>query len=189
MYANLSAIIQKHAVSGSICSPFYFRMPLKIILIAMSAFLIYILKLIKMKITDICFPNNSIIPLRYDNCNLATLLGANAIVSSTPLVVNTLPEVKKSFRNTLAFNPEIINTKNSNMIIVAGIFVGMLLTALIYFNADIASGFLFLSREFMIIQADLMPYFFGNIVNPLMLYYQNDRLRRFAIAYYKDLLF
>ena len=75
------------------------------------------------------------------------------------------------------------------MIIVAGIFVGILLTALIYFNADIASGFLFLSREFMIIQAELTPYFFGNIVNPLMLYYQNDRLRRFVIAYYKDLLF
>ena len=89
--------------------------------------------------------------------------------------------------NTSSQNPEIIGTTMSNMICI----ISIALVVYILFNQYwyTAYDFSVLSKEFVVIQYELIPYFLSSICIPLGLYFQNKSFRKFFNNYYKDLVF
>ena len=84
--------------------------------------------------------------------------------------------------NTNAHNPEIVSTNNWMIFILSSITIAPFLALLLFFKLSIiSSDSLGLSKEFIFIQFELVPYYFTNFVNPLVLYYQNKRLRKFVM--------
>ena len=86
--------------------------------------------------------------------------------------------------NTNSHNPEIVSTNNWIVFILSSITIAPFLALLLFFKLSIiSSDVLGLSKEFIFIQFELVPYYFTNFVNPLVLYHQNKRLRKFVMDY------
>ena len=86
--------------------------------------------------------------------------------------------------NTNTHNPEIVSTNNWMIFLISIITIAPFLALLLFFKLSIiSSDLLGFSKEFIFIQIELVPYYFINFVNPLVLYYQNKRLRKFVMEY------
>ena len=91
---------------------------------------------------------------------------------------------KKPNLNTNAHNPEIVSTNNWMLFLTSIITIAPFLALLLFFKLSIiSSDVLGLSKEFIFIQFELVPYYFTNFVNPLVLYCQNKRLRKFVMEH------
>ena len=88
--------------------------------------------------------------------------------------------------NNNSHNPEIISTTMSNVISLISISLIVYLIHNHYWYY--ASDFLALSKEFMVIQYELIPYWVSSIFVPIGLYLQNKTFRNFIQTYYKTAL-
>ena len=91
--------------------------------------------------------------------------------------------IKKKWNNE-KYNPEIINIVNANLISICSIiFVAIPISVIKYSKID-----LFDTDLFMQIQADVLPHFASSIIIPAIFYRKNERLRKFTINYYSNLM-
>ena len=90
--------------------------------------------------------------------------------------------------NNMSHNPEIVSTNKFNLMFAFGAPVGILMT-LLYYYKDFASNsdFFGFSKEFQLIQFELIPLYFSNYFIPIALYCQNKRLRKFVVSYLENL--
>ena len=88
--------------------------------------------------------------------------------------------------NNNSHNPEIISTSMSNVISLISILLVVYLIYNQYWYT--ASNFLALSKEFVVIQYELVPYWISSFCVPLALYFQNKNFRKFIKTYYKSVV-
>ena len=114
----------------------------------------------------------------------------NAFLESNSMNNVPLPNSNAQKFNVMSHNPEIVNTNNSLIFFLSGVPVVLLMFMLWSFGWSLQTSNEFgFSKDFIFVQLEIILYHLANFVNPLILYSQNKRLRKFVIEYYHDLLF
>ena len=114
----------------------------------------------------------------------------NAFLKSNSMNNVPLPNSNAQNFNVMSHNPEIVNTNNSLIFFLSGVPVVLLMFMLWSFGWSLQTSNEFgFSKDFIFVQLEIILYHLANFVNPLILYSQNKRLRKFVIEYYHDLLF
>ena len=91
--------------------------------------------------------------------------------------------LKKKWNNE-KYNPEMITIVNANLISICSIiFVAIPISVIKYSKIE-----MFDNDLFMQIQVDVLPHFASSIIIPAIFYRKNERLRKFTINYYSNLI-
>ena len=168
----------------------FFRFPLKILIIAIITTgilsLAKIVSFLKEKIKPRFNPQ-----VKPQISPILALQSINIILPNTIEVeeANSPPIQNNQNFNNQFYNPEIVSTNNSLIFMITGMPVVSFLTFLLFFESPLGmsnvSGF---SSSFMFVEIEILPYYLANFVNPLILYSQNKRLRKFVKELYYDLI-
>ena len=147
----------------------FFRVPLKLLLMAtvFVAILIISLAIKKLKESSIFRKKNQIQPI---------IIELNEVQSNQ---VNL---------NNNTHNPEIFGTSISIVICLLSFVIWILILYQYNSKFSLATDFLALSKEFLIIQYELIPHYCSSLLVPLGLYYQNENFRKFLKNYYRNVL-
>ena len=90
--------------------------------------------------------------------------------------------------NNNTHNPEIFGTSISIVICLLSFVIWILILYQYNSKFSLAKDFLALSKEFLIIQYELIPHYCSSFLVPLGLYYQNENFRKFLKNYYRNIL-
>ena len=89
--------------------------------------------------------------------------------------------------NNNTHNPEIFGTSISIIICLLSFVIWILILYQYNSKFSLATDFLALSKEFLIIQYELIPHYCSSFLVPLGLYYQNENFRKFLKNHYRTI--
>ena len=90
--------------------------------------------------------------------------------------------------NNNTHNPEIFGTSMSIAICLLSFLIWILILYQYNSKFSLATDFLALSKEFLIIQYELIPHYCSSFLVPLGVYSQNENFRKFLKIYYRNIL-
>ena len=90
--------------------------------------------------------------------------------------------------NNNTHNPEIFGTSISIVICLLSFVIWILILYQYNSKFSLATDFLALSKEFLIIQYELIPHYCSSFLVPLGVYSQNENFRKFLKIYYRNIL-